>query len=85
MTGGTMTNLEDAAAEIAKVRAYNDKRRERAAEMAAAKLSTDDIDRIDREVADRSMEIASILAALAAIEAGLPPGCCHATPAPGQE
>jgi hypothetical protein len=52
--------------------------------MAAGKLSTDDIDRIDREVADRSMEIASVLAALAAIEAGLPPGCCHA-PEPGQE
>jgi hypothetical protein len=76
------TYSEEAAAEIAKVRAYNDKRRERAAELATTSIRTDDI---DREVADRSMEIASVLTALAAIEAGLPPGCCHATPAPGQE
>lgn len=58
----------DAAAELDKVRAYNEKRRELAAELATGKLSTAEI---DAETADRSERLAAAYAALAAIGEGM--------------
>ena len=58
----------DAAAELDKVRAYNEKRRELAAELATGKPSTAEI---DAETADRSERLAAAYAALAAIGEGM--------------
>jgi hypothetical protein len=74
-TGITPASL--ALGELVKARDANDARRDLAAELRAGKLRTDDL---DREVADKSLEIASIATALAAIEAGPPPGCCRCAP-----
>ena len=67
----TMTGyLDEAAAELRKARAANEKRALRAAEMETAGMRTDDI---RREVAIRNMELADGFTRLAAIERGLPP------------
>jgi hypothetical protein len=73
-TGPGPAYLEQAAAELDKARADNDKRREIAAEAAtnnpalAAKILDD--------VSDRGMEIAEDFIRMAAVERGLPL-CCH--------
>jgi hypothetical protein len=73
-----MTYLEDAAAELAKLRDYNGRRAALAEALAAAKIRPDDI---DREVSDRSERIARMLIDMAAIEVGVPPSCgCHRAP-----
>ena len=79
-----MTYDEEAAAELRKARAANDKRAEVAAELAGTKLPHL---KIDAEVADRSMEIFEGFARLAAIKAGLPavlpPGAAGTRAGPG--
>ena len=72
--------LEEAAAELRHARDDNDRRREIADEYrdASRKIA----DRILREAADRSAELAGAFTRLAAIERGLPPCCHHAQPEP---
>ncbi len=66
--------LTEAAAELRKARAANDRRRTDAPSPQEA-----------AEIADRSMELAEGFTRLAAIKAGLPP-CYHpARPEPGRE
>jgi len=61
------TSLEKAIAELDKVRDYNEKRQELAAELATRKLSTAEI---DAETADRSERLAAAYTRAAAIEEG---------------
>lgn len=72
------TYLEDAAAEIVRVRGYNEARRYHAAELREMRRP-DQAAAVEREVADRSERIAALSLAAAAIEAGLLPPCCHVT------
>ena len=66
-----MTYLEEAAAELRKARDDNEKRAREASRMHTGQEQEKEA--ILAEVGARRMEIAAVFAALAAIEAGLPP------------
>jgi hypothetical protein len=78
----TAAYLEEAAAELRKARADNDRRATFAEELATAKLPGSA--EIRAETSARSLEIAEGFTRLAAIEAGLPP-CYHPLREHGQE
>lgn len=68
---------EESATELRKAAEYNESRRRLADRMTAEGACTASI---RHEIAERSLDIASYFATLAAITAGLPPCRCHAGP-----